>query len=163
MHRLAFLVSLVAVIVGLVAVRVGPEALAQAGTPTAMVGHPIVGAWLADNDVNDPENAPALLLFHDDGTFAQANPDGSDGFGTWEATGPNTATLTALFHDEDDSGAFAGTVELHVAVEVAEAGDVLTGEFTLAFIAPDGTSADMGSGMAEAERIVVQPMGTPTP
>lgn len=147
-------------------VSVGDPALsagAQEGTPAAMAGHPLVGAWLGDNDINDPESQPAQVIFHDDGTFAQVNADGSVGFGTWVPTGPNTAALTALFHSMDESGAFAGTLKINVALEVGETGDTVTGEFTAVFVGPDRTSTDAGSGMAAAERIAVELMGTPTP
>jgi hypothetical protein len=154
----------IALVLALAALPVGWSAAnAQDGTPAATAGHPVVGAWTADNDIDDPENPPALLIFHDDGTFAQANADGSDGFGTWVATGPSTAAVTFLFHELDDSGAFAGTLKINVAVEVSQAGDDLAGEFTAVFVGPDGTTSDAFSGAAAAERIAVEPMGTPTP
>lgn len=158
MRRLAILVSVVlSVLIGMVAASPGLSTVAQEGT-----GHPVIGAWLADVDTNDPENAPSLFIFHDDGTYLQTDPDGSNGIGAWEETGPNTAALTALFHNQEETGDFAGTAKVRASVEVDESGDALTAEYTLDFMDPDGASSgEMGPGMASAQRITVEPMGAP--
>lgn len=140
----------------------GADALAQDATPAAPAGHPIVGAWLIDVDADDPANPPGLVIFRDDGTYLQADPDGRTGVGSWEATGPDTAALTALFHGQDETGDFADTTKVRATVEVADDGDALTAEYTLEFIGPDGTSGgEIGPGTATAERIAVEPVGTP--
>jgi hypothetical protein len=81
-------------LVGLVLLGSRPSAVAQESTPVAMAGHPIVGAWLLDVDTNDPANPPALAIFHDDGTYLQAEADGGNGVGVWEATGAHRVALT---------------------------------------------------------------------
>src|SRR3954468_14584803 len=66
----------------------GGTALAQDSTPdAAMAAHPIVGAWAAVTDTSDPDNSHSLFLFHSDGTYSEADADGTDGYGAWEATG----------------------------------------------------------------------------
>jgi hypothetical protein len=150
------------VVVGLVLLGSWPSAVAQEGTPAATAGHPIVGAWLLDVDVNDPANPPALAIFHDDGTYLQAEPDGGNGVGVWEATGANSVALTQLLHDQDETSNFAGTLMVRATIDIDESGDAWTAEYTLEFIGPDGTSSgETGPGTATAERIAVEPMGTP--
>ena len=162
MRRTLVLVPVLAVaLAGWVALGRGGTS-AQDATPAALADHPIVGAWLLDVDADDPANPPALAIFHDDGTYLQADPDGSNGVGTWEATGPTTAALTAIFHGQDETGGFAGATTARGTVEVDEAGEALTAEYTLDFGGPDGTSAgEIGPATATAERIAVEPMGTP--
>jgi hypothetical protein len=150
------------VVVGLVLLGSRPSAVAQESTPAAVAGHSIVGAWLLDVDVDDPTNAPALAIVHDDGTYLEVDADGGSGIGTWEATGPTTAAATFLYNGQDESGASAGTVKIRATAAVDAAGDAFTAEYTLEFIGPDGTSAgEMGPGTATGERIAVEPMGTP--
>ena len=163
MRRFAILVSAAVVLLGVLAIGRAPDSTAQDATPAALAGHPLVGAWLLDVDADDPANPPALAIFHDDGTYIQADPDGSNGLGSWEATGQNSATLTAVFYGLDEAGNFAGdTVKVRATVEVDAAGDALTAEYTLDFVGPDGTSSgELGPTTATAERIAVEPMGTP--
>ncbi|MDQ3656121.1 MAG: hypothetical protein M3457_13720 [Chloroflexota bacterium] len=159
MRRLLIPLSvMVVVLLGIVAARPSIGSVAQEAT----AAHPVIGAWVGDVDANDPANPPTLLLFHDDGTFLQADPDGSNGVGAWEETGPNTASLTAIFHGLDETGAFGGSVMVRAAVVVDASGNTLTAEYTLDFAGADGmSSGEMGPGMATAERIVVEEMGTP--
>jgi hypothetical protein len=163
MRRFSLSFSVLALgLVSLVALGSGPRAVAQEGTPAATAGHPVVGAWLLDPDANDPANLPSLAIFHDDGTYLEVDADGGSGIGTWQATGPTTAAATFLYHGRDESGGFAGTVKIRATAAVDAAGNALTAEYTLEFIGPDGTSSgEMGPGTATAERIAVEPMGTP--
>jgi hypothetical protein len=160
MRRLLIPLSvLVVVLLGIVVARPSTDTVAQEATSA----HPVIGAWLGDVDVNDPANAPSLFIFHDDGTYLQTDPDGSNGVGSWEATGDNSVALTAIFHAQDEAGEFGGSVLLRASVEVDESGNTLTAEYTLDFTQPDGTSTgELGPGSATAERIVVEAMGTPT-
>jgi len=123
--------------------------------------HPIVGAWLADTSVEDPANPPSLVIFHDDGTFLQTDPDGTSGIGTWEPTGPDTADFTILFLDAEEDE-FVGTAKVRATVEVDAAGDAFAAEYTIEFTAADGASdGEVGPGTATAERIAVEEMGDP--
>lgn len=160
MRRLFIPLSvLVVVLLGIVATRPSIGTDAQEAT----IAHPVIGAWLGDVDANDPANAPSLLMFHDDGTYLQTDPDGSTGVGVWDETGPNTVLLTALFHGQDEMENFGGTATVRAAVEVDASGNMLTAEYTLDFTGADGMSTgEMGPGTATAERIVIEEMGTPT-
>ncbi len=159
MRRLLIPLSvMVVVLLGIVAARPSIGTDAQEATTS----HPVIGAWVGDGDANDPANAPSLLIFHDDGTFLQTDPDGSNGVGAWEETGPTTASLTVIFHGLDETGAFGGSAMVRAAVEVDASGTTLTADYTLDFTGADGmSSGEMGPGMATAERIVVEEMGTP--
>ena len=82
MHRFVVLVSVV-VGIGLLALGAAfTPTDAQDATPTALAGHPLIGAWRLDVDTEDPANPPSLAIFHDDGTYLQADADGSNGIGT---------------------------------------------------------------------------------
>jgi hypothetical protein len=161
MRRLGILLSVsIVALLGIVAARPSSDTRAQDGTPPA--GHPLIGAWLADTDADNPDNPPSLFIFHDDGTYVQADPDGTTGVGAWEATGPTTARLTAVFLGQDEAGAFGGSATVRASIEVDAAANTLTAQFTLDFAGPDGMSTgEMGPGTATAERIVVEEMGTP--
>src|SRR5918993_3690758 len=112
MHRLVTLCSILAmVLVGMVAL--GRGVTAQEATPVAgasLVGHPLVGAWILDTDTeNDDENWPTLAHFSSDGVYVEHGIFGEDGVGTWEATGPTTASLTFFsYFGDPDSGTFDG-------------------------------------------------------
>lgn len=124
--------------------------------------HPIVGAWLADTSVEDPTNPPTLIIFHDDGTYLQTDPDGTGGIGTWESTGPDTAAFTILFLDVAENDELIGTTKVRATAEVDEAGDAFSAEYTLEFLEPDGTGdGEVGPGTASGERIAVEEMGEP--
>lgn len=160
MHRVAVLVSgLALVLAGWVALGWGTNTNAQ---DASLADHPIVGAWVIDVDADDPANPPALVIFHDDGTYLQSDPDGSAGVRTWEATGATTVALTALFHGLDENDEFAETTKVRATAEVDDTGDALTAEYTLDIVGPDGTSSgEIGPATATAERIAVEPMGEP--
>ena len=160
---LVFAVLVVAALVGAVALGRSAGTAAQDATPDAAAGHPLVGAWLADTDADDPANPPSLIVFHGDGTYLQTDPDGSNGVGTWEATGARTAALTAIFHAAEEGAEGVFTVTVRATVEVDEAGDGWVAGYTLEFVGPDGASqGEVGPGTAVGERIAVEPMGTPT-
>jgi hypothetical protein len=78
----------------------------QATTPPAEAPaevHPIVGAWWLSLD-ESPEDPPSLVIFHADGTYVEADTDGSTGIGSWEATGPNSVNLTVVSMSPTDGG-----------------------------------------------------------
>ena len=41
-----------------------------------------------------PNDPPSLVAFHADGTYQEADADGTVGIGSWEATGPSSLNLT---------------------------------------------------------------------
>jgi hypothetical protein len=163
MRRLSALVSvLVVVLLGFAALA--QVARAQEATPVAgasLVGHPLVGAWILDTDTENDENPPTLAHFSSDGVYVDHGVFGEDGVGTWEATGPTTASLT-FFSYFAEEGTFAGGTIVRAEIEVAADGQTLTATYTLEFADPTGASeGQYGPGMARGQRITVEPMGEP--
>jgi len=162
-HRIAIVASVLAILLmGLFAAGRTARTAAQDGTPAAMAGHPLVGAWLLDADTDDPENPPALVVFSSDGVYTQADYDGSVGVGSWEPTGPTSGALTFFqqFPNEDED--FGGSTVVRATIEATDDGETFTASYTLEFVEPDGASdGEIGPGTATATRIAVEPMGTP--
>jgi hypothetical protein len=142
--------------------RSGAPVHAQSGTPVpTTAGHPLVGAWQLDTDVADPHNPPALAIFSSDGTYQQANADGSDGYGVWTPTGDQTANVTILFNGEE-KGAFTGTTTVRASVTLDGSQTSFTAPYTLEFTSPDGkSSGELGPATARGVRIESATMGTP--
>lgn len=163
MRRFSSLLSVVVVILlGLFAIRLSGSTSAQEGTPTAGDDHPLIGAWTADTNADDPANAPSLVIFHDDGTFIQTAVDEGTGLGSWEATGPTSADLTILFPGPVENAVFPGFVTVRVQLEVDETSDTFTGMYTFEFPGPGGASTgEWGPFTVTGERIAVEAMGTP--
>ncbi len=57
--------------IALTAVVAGPAALAQDPSPTPIAGHPLVGVWVVDTNLDDPANPPARVSFGADGSLQQ--------------------------------------------------------------------------------------------
>ncbi|HEY7029977.1 MAG TPA: hypothetical protein VH482_01555 [Thermomicrobiales bacterium] len=134
----------------------------EAATPAAMTGHPVVGAWAAITDVRDPNGSRSLFIFHADGTYSEADADGTDGYGAWSPTGDSTADVTILSNQSDEKGAFFGQLKVRASVQVAADGQTFTAPYTLEFLLADGSqTGEYGPGTATATRITVEAMGTP--
>jgi hypothetical protein len=116
--------------------------------------HPIVGAWILTVE-EFPEDPPSLVAFHGDGTFHEANADGTTGIGSWEATGPNSINLTFLELDEEGA-----TGMIRAAGEVSEDGQTFTAEFSIEFTGEGAPAGEYGPGHVTGTRINVEPMGT---
>lgn len=159
MRRVSLYISMLAIVLGgLVVAGWRPAATAQEGTPGAMVRHPVVGAWVLETTSPTSPRSPAI--FSADGTYFQAEADGTDSVGVWEATGERTATLTTLSVAAPGGGAPA--VMIRATVEVAEDGQSLTADATLEFVAPDGTgSGQLGPTTATGQRIPLEAPGPP--
>jgi hypothetical protein len=134
----------------------------QATTPPTeepTEGHPIVGAWIYTVD-GFPEQFTVLAAFHADGTWQDTSPDGTTSIGSWEATGPNSFSLTfhSLSLTEDGSVAF---FTIRATGEVSEDGQSWTAEYTAELTGEGAPPGEYGVGSATGTRINVEPMGTP--
>ena len=153
MRRLYSIVAMV-----LIAALFTPTVTAQDAASTDYAGHPFVGSWMLDTDTSDPGNTPSLVVVSADGSYIEFDSDGP-GVGAWEPTGDTTATLTIHFIDSDGGG---GGV-IRASVEVAADGQSLTASYTLEIFDPatgEG-SGEIGPGIAEGTRMVVEAPGTP--
>jgi len=160
MKRFPLALAAVCVLAALAVGLTRRDSAAQDASPTALAGHPLVGAWFLDVDTDDDLDTPALVTFTSDGIYTQADHDGTAGIGSWEATGSTTAGLTFFqqFHTE---GNFAGRTTIRAEIEVAADGQNFSAAYTLEYsgdIAPEG---EVGPVSASGERIMVEPMGTP--
>ncbi len=175
MRRVSVLVSLLVVLlVGLaVTARFSSGSVAQEGTPIvggaqtqdatpgATAGHPLVGTWLIDSDTEDEASSPSITVFMADGGAVDVGADGASA-GTWEATGPRTATLTLVGIFEEEG--FGGSFFIRAEVELDEAGETFTAPYSYTVVAADGTVLETGQATAQGTRLRVpaaEAMGTP--
>ncbi len=161
MQRRLLVPVVAAVLLALIGLGMRAGVVAQDATPTP--DHPLIGTWIADTDLEDPDNPQDAFLFTADGGFVEIDANGDQNLGAWEATGATTANLTIVTSAGDDEGANFGTVVIRASFEVGADGDSFTGEFTIEFIEPDGTtSGEAGPGQVSGERLTVEAPGTPT-
>ena len=156
MRRLSVLLLLAPVLVGAVAFGRGAGTSAQDATPPATVGHPLVGAWLVDSDAADEASSPSVTTLSADGTAVDASSEGASA-GTWEATGPRTATLALVGVFEEEG--FAGSYFIRAEVELDEAGDAFESPYTYTVVAADGTVLDTGRATGRAARLRIPAAG----
>lgn len=129
---------------------------------TATQGHSLVGTWLVDTDPETSDNALDTLSFTADGTATDVEPGGFVTLGAWEATGEQMANLTMVAYELDEDGSNVGSTTIRVSIEVSADGTSFTGEYTIEFIQPDGTSnGEAGPGIVTGERLAVEGQGTP--
>lgn len=143
------------------AAGVGGGALAsQDATPVApdYSDHPYVGSWSVDIQPENPENHPHMVTIFPNGTLLDSAPDGTNGHGLWEPTGPDTAILTFLLIYEDGF-----QVLVRATAEVAPDGQTFTSPYTNEFFNPaiGEWSGEIGPGTAEGTRLELQAPGTP--
>jgi acetyl esterase/lipase len=136
---------------------------AQDPTPA---GHPLVGAWVLDLDVQSTDDPPLYLLFHTDGTWILANPYFGDGVGAWRPTGARTADATVVFQDlnSDPTQVEPGRLTASFAIEVDATGDAFAARWSSEGRWLDGTLASRDDATGRATRLGVEPLpasGTP--
>ena len=102
------------------------------------------------------------FIIHADGTYVEANADGSVRLGAWDATSPTTANLTIVAYTRDETGTNLGGITIRLAIELNPDGNSYTAEGTIELTAPDGTrSGQAGPATGTATRMVVEAPGTP--
>jgi hypothetical protein len=135
------------------------DAAAQ-GVTTA--GHPLVGTWFLESTPENPSTALNTFSLHADGTYVEANADGTVRLGVWEATGPTTATLTIETYRRDAEGASLGGILIRLAITLNPDGNSYTAEGTIELIAPDGSlSGQAGPATGTAKRMRVEAPSAP--
>jgi hypothetical protein len=142
-RRGTILMALVAVIlVGAIGVGRSVGAATQQASPRATAGHPLVGTWIVDPEVDDQTNPPSFDVYMADGTAINIGSEGATA-GAWEATGPRTATLTYAGLMGGGSGtAFI----LRANIEVDETGERYTGDHSFTVVAADETILGAAQG-----------------
>lgn len=166
MRRLGWIVVALGLALGLGILALLPPAQGRAGgasygTPST-ASSPLVGAWVVTLNPAQPRQPPAVVIFTSDGLVHQSNADGTDGAGSWQATGARTAILTLVFPQTDAHGAFRGTRIVRAAVTVSADGRRFTSDNTQEFVDASGHSTgQLGPGHAAGTRIVPSAPGTP--
>jgi hypothetical protein len=154
MRRVSALATL-ATLVGLVVFGRAPGIGAQAPTPAATAGHPIVGTWMV-HDVEDTTAPPFRLIFLADGVVVQVDPSAGEHVGVWRPSGPRTFALIVqqVVHN--------GIATIRGEGEVAADGQGFTVAYTIEFAPGGGTgTGQYGPGHIAGTRLTVEPMGTP--
>jgi hypothetical protein len=136
-----------------------PSAAAQEFTTA---GHALVGTWFLDNGTANLTGALDAFSLHADGTYIEANADGTVRLGAWEATGPLTATLTIEAYSRDEAGANLGAIIIRLNLQLDPDGAGYQAEGTIELIHPDGTaSGQAGPATGTATRLVVEAPSPP--
>jgi hypothetical protein len=162
MSRLVALVSVLILSIGTLTALAAHSVVAQGDAPPFLIEHPLVGAWMLDPDRRDLGNLSQLVVVSADGTYHSTDAAGRDMVGTWQATGPRTATNTLVAFAPGEGGTFGDTVKVRGAVEVAADGQSFTATYTVESVGADGVgTGQFGPISASGKRIVVEPMGTP--
>jgi len=159
MRRLASTTSvLMALLLATVAAAPGVSAQATAE-------HPAVGAWIIDATPQDATDPLELLTVAPGGIITNAGPEGT-AYGSWAATGEQSADAIILIPLSDPEAGFIGYATARTSIEVAEDGQSFAGTYTIEF--PAGMAEAMGApvgqlgpGDVTAQRIAVEPMGEP--
>ncbi len=135
---------------------------AQDAAPHELASHPLVGTWVLDTNVDDPADAPEMIVVSADGGYISVDAEGTTTVGVWEATGDWTANLTVSTPQLTSDGSFGGTIVLRAAVEVEPSGNAFTATYTFELVWPDGAhTGEHGPGSAQGTRLVAEPVGTP--
>ena len=163
MRRLAILLSVVLALAAVLAAgRSHPGSAAQDATPAAIAGHPLVGTWIVDPEVDDPTNPPSFDVYAADGTAISIGSEGATA-AAWEATGARTATVTfAGLAGGPGSGA---SFIIRADIEVDETGERFTATHSFMLVAADGTvlTSVPEGGTASGTRLPAQSGGAGTP
>ena len=156
--RRAALAGLAAGGLGLAVSARGGTAAAQEATPYPTAGHPLVGTWVFDRDVDDATDAPRVVVFTADGGLLDP---GEGVAGAWRATGPRSAAWTLVAFLPEGP---AGYVAVRSTGEVDAGGAALAGPHSFTVVLADGTVAASGRARSTATRLPIEPIeaeGTP--
>jgi hypothetical protein len=127
--------------------------------------HPAIGAWMIDATPEDAMDPPELTLIAPGGIFINAFAEGT-GYGSWTATGEQTADAIFLVPVNDPEAGFLGFFTVRASIEVAEDGQSFAGNYTLEYPAAMAEAMGMpvgqyGPGDVIGQRIAVEAMGEP--
>jgi hypothetical protein len=133
-----------------------------AGQDTAE--HPAIGTWIIDTSPEDG-SPPELAIVAPGGIIINAFPEGT-AYGSWAATGDQTADATFVAPADDPEAGFLGFFTVRTSFEVAADGQSVAGTYTIEYPAPlrQAVSAPVGQYSpveVTGQRVIVEPMGEP--
>ncbi|MFN8679493.1 MAG: hypothetical protein U0Z70_24125 [Thermomicrobiales bacterium] len=135
---------------------------AQEATPGALAGHPLVGTWVVDTNVDTANDPPEMGIFSADGTVFGLGASRWVS-GAWEAADDHTGTVTMAGVFDANGG---GYVVVRGPHEVDASGDAWSCLCTFTVVAPDGAVLASGSATAHATRLPIETadaVGQPLP
>jgi hypothetical protein len=118
-------------------------------------GHALVGAWLLT--FAEPDQAPAQVVFGDDGMVTFIDAAGNRGAGVWMPIEPQSGVLAIVVRGVDPSGRPTQITMLHGPIDVGLSGDSATLAYTVETV--DGTGATLersGPFTATGQRVDAQ-------
>lgn len=133
---------------------------AHQAAPDDLAGHPLIGTWIVDTNVDTETDAPEIGIFTADGsTFGLGASRWVSG--AWEAADDSTGSVTIAGVFDANGG---GYVVVRGPHEVDATGNAWTCTCTFTVVAADGTVLDSGTATAHATRLPIEPetaMGMP--
>jgi hypothetical protein len=159
----------------------GRPVAAQDASPTALVGHAMVGSWqmLAGDALGAPSGDPTTATFSAEGTviltgrpIRPALPglpwtltSFATGHGAWRAVDEQTVDFTVVHVRSDETGTYRGTTTVSGTITIDADGRSITGQETFTAVDQEGALLNAFPGEFVGSRIEVQPMaelGTPS-
>ena len=114
--------------------------------------HPLVGAWLVT--FTEPTQAPAQVVFGDDGLVSFIDAVGNQGAGVWMPTGQQSGVMAVVVEEADASGRPAQITMVQGPIEVGTPDDAATLLYTIETVdGSEATSERAGPFTARGQRV----------
>jgi hypothetical protein len=131
-------------------------------TPTpAPSHHPLVGTWLLAFPEGD--QAPAQVVFGDDGFAMFTDAGGTQGAGVWIARGEQSGILAVAVREADVSDQPGSITVLQGPIDVGTSGDVATLRYTIETVDGSGAAARRAGPFTAVGQRVSGERRVPTP
>ena len=120
--------------------------------------HALVGAWLVT--FAEPDQAPAQVVFGDDGLVRFIDAVGNQGAGVWMPSGQQSGVMAVVVEAADASGRPAQITILQGTIDVGTPGDAATLLYTMETVDGAGTTTEKsgpftGRGQRVDEQLIV--------
>jgi hypothetical protein len=128
------------------------QAAAQDATPSSMMGHPMVGTWIVDRDLNTDTDSPSIVVYSADGGLIDPSQAVA---GAWRSTGPRSAEWTLVVFLDGGAG---GYLAVRSIGEVGDGGNALDAPYSFTVVSSDGTVMASGERLSHYTRFLIEPM-----
>ena len=131
-------------------------------TPTpAPADHPLVGTWLLAFAEGD--QAPAQLVFRDDGFVLLTDAGGNQGAGVWIPSGEQSGVMAVALREAVASDQPRPITLLQGPIEVGTSGDEVTLRYTVETVAGSRAAAERTGPFTATGQRAGEQVGVPTP
>jgi hypothetical protein len=131
-------------------------------TPTSVPAqHPLVGTWLLTFAEGD--QAPAQVVFGDDGFVLFTDAAGNRGAGVWTPREGQSGVLAVVVRAAEASDPPRPITLLQGPVEMGSSGDVMSLRYTIETVEGSGAAAGRTGPFSATGQRVGEQMGAPTP